>query len=75
MTEPELRAKFGRDFNITTKWPKTYEVDADTYANVCQVIFIRLSERLTHSIRTAKVMLGSNNGIMWKGVELILKSK
>lgn len=73
MTELELRAEFNKRYGIGTKWPKTYEVDSDTYSNVCQAMFTTFSERVTTSIRTAKVMLGSNNGIMWKGVELILK--
>lgn len=68
MTVDELRSHFNRVFGIEKQWPKTYEVDIDTYENCL----------------TAVENWGEKNGIiflpnptrklMFKGVELILKS-
>lgn len=38
MTSNELRHKFNTEFGLKS-WPKTYEVDVETYGNVCQEIF------------------------------------
>lgn len=43
MTANELRNKFNNEFGLS-EWPKTYEVDAETYGNVCQCIFDYLIE-------------------------------
>lgn len=76
MTSNELRHKFD---NIQGKWPITYEIDHETYANVCQDLFdnIERDELITFtssdlSFQRVKVSLGSHNGIMFKNVELIL---
>lgn len=72
MTLEELRNKFNNEFGIE-KWPKTYEVDSDTYANICQGIFdykIKDENRMYPFL--IEVTVGLNNGIFFKGVELIL---
>lgn len=76
MTVQELRNLFNDTFSVGVegKWPETYEVDHETYANICQFTFdhhqkIRLNETMW-----VDVAVGSNNGIMYKGVELLLKS-
>jgi len=64
-------------FNESNELPKTYEVDAETYANVCQSIFNNLWEFTEYwserGIRRIDLSLGPNKGIMFKNVELILK--
>jgi hypothetical protein len=39
MTSNELRNYFNNTFGLKEKWPATYEVNAETYVNVCQAIF------------------------------------
>ena len=83
MTIEELRSYFNRVFSIEKEWPKTFEVDADTYANCCQAAFIRAEEdNLTLIFRsgrgdlsTRQIWVGPNNGLMFKGVELILNTR
>jgi hypothetical protein len=78
MTSNELRELFSDKFG-TDPWPKTYEVDAETYGNACQTIFNHRIESLTikriGNEYWINVALGPNNGIMFKDVELILKDK
>lgn len=83
MTADELRAHFNRVFGITRQWPTTYEVDAVTYANCCQDLFNWVMNHKDESpylkIHPKHTQLGialgnSKNGLMFKGVELILKS-
>lgn len=84
MTTDELRRKFNSKFGLD-EWPNSYEVDAETYANVCQSIF---KYKVEYGIDTFPVTyntvdgikghyinlgLGPNNGIMFKDIELILK--
>ena len=76
MTAEELRKKFNRAFGLE-KWPKTYAIDHETYANVCQFIFeskIRNNEEVAFQgdINEVLIALGPNNGIMFKNVELVL---
>jgi hypothetical protein len=66
-TTEELRRKFNNEFRLS-KWPATYEVDSETYANVCQTIF-----EWAGDLGLVKIAIGPNNGIMFKNVELILK--
>ena len=77
MTTHELREKFNNEFGIET-WPKTFEVDADTYANVVQDLFNYHKSKynytmLEYNIWSLNIIVGSNNGVLYKGVELILK--
>lgn len=86
MTSNELIAHFNRVYGIEKEWPKTYEVDAHTYANCCQaafewsidesrdVIFYTntITQKTSHI--SFRLDVGPNKGLMFKGVELILKS-
>ena len=71
MTTAQLRHKFNTEFG-TRNWPKTFEVDADTLANVCNDFF--LSQKVMgHHWESIHVIIGPNGGFMFKSVELILK--
>jgi hypothetical protein len=84
MTTEELRIKFNNEFGLG-KWPETYEVDTETYANICQSIFEHQAKTVNMywdviedgeqkpDIKTVAISLGRSNGIMFKNVELILK--
>ena len=79
MTTQELRKTFNDTFGLTD-WPEKYEVDHETYANVCQELFSWKAERvfannIEEGIKWIEVSLGPNNGVIFKNVELILKSK
>ncbi len=53
----------------------TYEVDHETFANVCQAIFDMKAPKGATSQRIIQIAIGKNNGIMFKGVEIILKKE
>jgi hypothetical protein len=84
MTANELRDKFNKEFGLN-EWPKKYEVDADTYANICNFIISEyLKDKLQviinmqgyipgKDIVVAMILIGPNKGIMFKNVELILE--
>lgn len=79
MTANQLLTQLNNTYSLD-KWPKAYEVDHETYANCCQAVFNWLVETgnaqnypCLESDKEA-VSLGPNNGIMFKDVELILKS-
>lgn len=74
MTVEELRNHFNDQYGVGRPFPETYIVDAETYANVCQFTFIAKSIEFNGE-HLVKVHLGKNNGIMFKGVELILKNE
>ena len=78
------------DKGLSVPFPTKMEVDADTYGHVCQAVFdnvnsaIRMywdkkeligEELKEQEIITISVSIGPNNGIMFKGIELILKDK
>ncbi len=74
MTPNELRNKFNDEFGLD-KWPEIYEVDHETYANVCQELF---NSKEPHTIVASyismiNITIGPNKGIFFKNVELILK--
>lgn len=76
MTTEELRIKFIYEFGLG-EWPRTYEVDAETYINVCNSIFEwaekdQLVAEITGVI-FIRIALGPNRKIMFKNVELLLK--
>ena len=85
MTANELRALFNESYGIDRSWPKTYEVDADTYANVCQAVFSNKisrgdaarvgNEQAGTFYSILDLAIGLNGGILFKNVELILKGK
>lgn len=78
MTAEELRHHFNQTFDIDKPWPSTYEVDAETYANVCQHIFgykagkPDIYAEVTNFGFFITVAVGKHNGILLAGVELIL---
>jgi hypothetical protein len=69
-----LNEKFG-----LSEWPRTFEVDHETYANCCQAIFdwhIKNHIYILHpgvGYELSLLKVGLNNGLMFKNVELILK--
>lgn len=74
MTAEELIETFNETFGLG-QWPKSYIVDAETYANCCQYIFNKLAEEsLFSSISLYNVILflGPHKGLVFKNVELIL---
>lgn len=69
MTPNELTAHMNNTFGLN-QWPTWMNVDANTYAQVCNFLFEHLHQQhLGHAI----VSLGPNSGIMFKGVELLLE--
>ena len=76
MTARELRDLFSNKFGFG-QWPPTYEVDAETYGNVCQEILNRALEIQFPDVEAPsfhlKIAVGPNNGLLFKGIELILK--
>ena len=80
MTANELKAYFNSTFELG-EWPKTFEVDAETYANCCQKIFTQAEELNDIEIMKSgrgylslrKVHVGEHNGLLFAGVELILR--
>jgi len=75
VTADELRSQFNNEFGLGN-WPKQYEVDAITYANCCQEIFdLKPPHILLDDYKVTEVMLGYNNGLLFKGVELILMGR
>lgn len=89
MTTDELHRFFNDKFGTYKSWPSKYEVDHETYANVCQTVFDHLFEQekevwetmeneeqqLERALdgTTLPVAVGSSKGILFKNVELILK--
>ncbi len=72
MTAIELRQKLNHEYGILKPWPDHLDVDADTYANACQAVFDSVDNSDGEFVKEEKVALGTNNGIMFKNVELIL---
>jgi len=72
----QLAAHFSKTFGFK-EWPKTYEVDAETYALVCQAIFDHELEiqfpDTKLDVFALQIAVGPNNGLMFKNVELILR--
>jgi hypothetical protein len=88
MTAAELKHYFNTEYGISKQWPATFEVDHETYANVCQEVFSREFESDVYlfwdntvngekksSFKFLSVAIGENKGIMFNFVELILKAK
>ena len=70
MTTQQLTEKFNHEFALGV-WPKTYEVDAETYGYVCQSLFEHYEE--LYGGPWVSVALGPYGGVMFKNVELMLK--
>jgi hypothetical protein len=69
MTTEELRSTFNDKFELN-KWPQAYEVDHETYANVCQYTFHKKND----GEPIIFIAIGKHGGILFKGVELLLKT-
>lgn len=86
MTAEELRDFFNDKFALG-EWPLTYEVDHETYANVCQATFdfqARTTDMFWDNIENGSprpdvklinITIGPRNGIHFRNIELILKSR
>lgn len=75
MTANELREYFDKTYGLYT-WPEKFEVDSETYANVCQEIFNKMGKHIALAYSDGyeiTVALGKSCGIKFKDVELILK--
>lgn len=75
MTSNELGNYLNKEYGIENPWPAKLEVDADTYAQVCQAIFDHVVNNYHLSGPFYEIALGPNKGIMFKNVELILKER
>jgi len=78
MKSHELIKIFNDSHNLSHFWPITFEVDAETYANCCNAVFdwasVRNSTIDVEEYRSIRVSIGEHGGLMFKGVELILKT-
>lgn len=80
MTTKQLIDHFNQNYGMFKTFPETFEVNHETYANVCHSLFLLKREELVavgiEPIKYyTKVALGKHNGILFKGVELILKKR
>lgn len=77
MTAKELREYFSKEYGLEKPWPDSWEVDAETYANCCQEVFNALAPaRESMKFKWGRLYylsLGRKKGLMFKGVELVLK--
>lgn len=79
MTAIELTELFNNKFGLN-EWPKIFEVDPNTYANICQELFSWKAKRvfinnIVNDIKWIELSIGPNDGIMFRNVELILKPR
>lgn len=72
MTADELRAILNNKFGLD-EWPKTYEVDVETYGNLCQDLFNWKARESGYDGGEIIISIGPNNGIMFKNVEILIK--
>lgn len=79
MTTIEFRKELNEKYGLDKEWPRHLEVDNDTYANICQSIFDYNSENEEYrndlTIKRMTLSFGINNGILYKGIELILDGR
>lgn len=74
MTASVLIAKLNNTYGMDG-WPSTYEVNAETYGYCCQAIFNQSSRIVMITGRAPiNIHIGKNCGLMFKNVELILKT-
>lgn len=78
MTPDELRKKLNDEFGVEKEWPHVYVVDSDTYARVCSEIFTKLIVKGNYFDmglrKELTIVVGLNGGVMFKGVELLLRT-
>ena len=82
MTAQQFRDRINRwgdEYGLENPYPSPEEVDADTYANVVKyLVNHRISKEdyvLIGNSKLISLFFGPNNGIMFKGIELIFKEK
>lgn len=73
MTAQELYIKMLSELPFPSGDLDFYEVDHETFANVCQDIFDHKAPQPATSQRVITIGIGKNNGIYFKGIEIILK--
>jgi len=71
MTANELRNYFNDTWGVDG-FPTTYDVDHETYANVCQEVFNNLADNYPDRL-ALPVHIGPHRGVMFKDVELTLR--
>lgn len=71
MTALELIEKLNNEYG-TNEWPDTYEVDANTFVNVCQFIFKGKPKLRIQNHESVDIWLRHGN-LLFKNVELIVK--
>jgi hypothetical protein len=79
MTVEQLRTYINETYGMgdKTPYPKIFNVDADTYGNVCHAIFqnkMKSSQCNSHfcGCTIIEIHLGINGGVMFKNIELIV---
>ena len=72
MTLNELILYFNREYGTPgTIYPRTYEVDVETYANVCCALFqLALTNSTWHNV--IHIAVGINGNPLVKGIEIIM---
>jgi len=71
MTSDELTQYLVNTYGMTRKWPTRLEVDSETFSNICKEKFDDTT--LEKGLKVASIIVGPYKGIMFKGIELILK--
>lgn len=75
MTAEELIHYLNTTYGINS-WPETLNVDTSTYGNCCQHTFNYLLNKGNFDtdlrVNWIRLVLGNKDGLMFKGVELIL---
>ncbi len=77
MTTQQLTDHFNQNYGMFKTFPETFKVNHETYANICHHLFLLKAQELRENgmepvLYYANVALGRHNGILFKGVELIL---
>lgn len=76
MTANELRKHFADTYGLGP-YPKTFEVDKETFANCCLAVFANAFDiqtiRIQGEISYVAIAFGEHNSLLFKGVELIVK--
>ena len=74
----DLLAYLNNAYSIEKEWPKTFEVSAELYGKVCQVVFDHYLDKHFYTIIPGygyelSIKIGQHGGIMFKNVELLIK--
>ena len=80
MTAEQFTRMLNINYGVEKEWPKELIVDAETYSLCCQAIIKRAKEDRDLYFNwdgfenRINIAIGKNDGIMFKNVELILKT-